>query len=186
MKKMIMICLIALSQLKGYGQEIPQRKSEIRVGYGLVPVQEIGTLLGDWITMGIVGRRVESTEGTGAISAGYSLNLTQRFSVGIDGFYGKNTVRYKDDLGDSKWSTYGGLVNAKYLYLDRGKLNLYGKGAVGYAQYHNRQKENSDNFGALSYQASPFGIRYGNKIGVYGEFGFGYLGIANVGVSFKL
>ncbi|MDR2269998.1 MAG: porin family protein [Sphingobacterium sp.] len=186
MKKTIMIGLIVLSQLKGYGQEDPQRKSEFRIGYGLVPVQEIGTLLGDWIAMGIVGRRVESTEGTGAFSAGYSLSLTPRFSVGVDGFYGKNTVSYKDDLGDSKWSTYGGLLNAKYLYLAKGKLNLYGKGGIGYAQYHNRQKENSENFGALSYHLTPIGLRYGNKIGVYGEFGFGYLGIANLGISFKL
>ncbi|MNI31371.1 hypothetical protein D3C73_852540 [compost metagenome] len=47
-------------------------------------------------------------------------------------------------------------------------------------------KKKIESFGALSYQFTPIAIRYGNKIGIYGEFGFGYLGIANVGISLKL
>ncbi|MDR3008818.1 MAG: porin family protein [Sphingobacterium sp.] len=186
MKKIIFILLAGLLSLKGYGQENMPRKSEIRVGYGLVPVQEIGTMLGDGIFMGLLGREVEHSSGTGTFTMGYSLNLNKRLSVGVDGFYGKNTVSYKDDLGDSKWSVYGGLVNVQYSYLNKTKLNLYGKGGLGYARYNNRQKENKENFGALSYQFTPIAIRYGNKVGIYGEFGFGYLGIANVGISFKL
>ena len=186
MKKIIFIVLVSLISFAGYGQENMQKKSAIRVGYGLIPVQEIGTMLGEGIFMGLLGREVEHSSGTGTFTAGYSRNLNKRMFIGIDGFYGKNTVSYKDDLGDSKWNVFGGLLNMQYSYLNKTKLKLYGKGGLGYAKFNNRQKEDRASFGALSYQFTPIAIRYGNKIGIYGEFGFGYLGIANVGISFKL
>jgi hypothetical protein len=74
MKKIIFIVLVSLISLEGYGQENMQKKSEIRVGYGLIPVQEIGTMLGEGIFMGLLGREVEHSSGTGTFTAGYSRN----------------------------------------------------------------------------------------------------------------
>lgn len=183
MKKIFTICFLAVLSLQVTAQESSVGRGEIRLGYGILPVQEIGTLLGDGIFMGIVGRKVDESKGSGALSAGYSYTLTPRLSVGADLFWSSTKVTYKDDLGDSKWNVYGGLLNAKYTYLNKNKFQLYGKGGVGYAQYSNKAGDTSNNFGNLAYQVSPVGLRYGNKIAVYAEFGMGYLGTVNAGIA---
>lgn len=183
MKKIFTICFLAVLSLQAIAQTSPIGNGEIRLSYGILPVQEIGTLLGDGIFMGVVGRKVDESKGSGAVSAGYSYNLTPRLSVGADLFWSSTKVTYKDELGDSKWNVYGGLLNAKYTYLNKNKFQLYGKGGVGYAQYSNKEGNIANNFGNVAYQVSPVGVKYGDKIAVYAEFGVGYLGVANAGIA---
>ena len=81
-----------------------------------------------------------------------------------------------------------------YIYLFRKYIELYTFAGVGPTS-STEQNTLSGSFGSsrqseskagLKGQYTPIGIRAGGRLGAYAELGYGYKGLVNLGISFKL
>ena len=79
-----------------------------------------------------------------------------------------------------------------YIYFFRKYLEVYTYAGIG-PSFISKQEMGSPGFDALSYkteivkaQYTPAGIRFGGRIGGYAELGYGYKGMVNLGISFKI
>ena len=127
------------------------------------------------------------------ISYAYALN--KKFTFGVTGAYDNSTGSFKQDneiVGNFRHQYLTVAAEGKYLYLNRPDFCIYGSLGLGGLVYFQNDKfpqastfinSKSYNFNAF---ISPIGIRYGKQLGGFLEAGFGYKGILNAGVSYRL
>jgi len=87
------------------------------------------------------------------------------------------------NFGISNFNLYTIALEIKYLYLNNKIIQLYGFLGAGYSLTFNKEFNDLKFFNG---QLTPLGIRIGNKIGGFAEIGFGYKGVANIGLSLNI
>ncbi|WP_254413013.1 outer membrane beta-barrel protein [Dyadobacter diqingensis] len=183
--KMILMAAVTypcLAQDKG--------RSEISASYSILPSENtFGNIWLGFSDKGPHGNR-DLTLRRGAFFAGYKYFVTDRIAVGAaTGFNGhahESNFRYTDFTGlEAQTLTVAGEVT--WIYLKRPAIKLYATAGLGFYtmrasvdSYHSATTTN----GATA-QITPIGIRFGKKLGVFTELGYGYKGILNTGFSIK-
>ncbi|SFW16897.1 hypothetical protein SAMN02927921_00303 [Sinomicrobium oceani] len=106
--------------------------------------------------------------------------------------YSSGTTFRKEDntfkeTGEVSANNYTIAAEGNYLYLNHTKFQLYsGIGAgVSFAKEKYNPNEPSsgsddDSLSHFNFHLNAIGLRYGNKLGVFAEAGFGYKGIIRV------
>jgi len=144
-----------------------------------------------------------TTTSSGAFHAGVNVKVW-RLMVGVVGSFEQiNVTNSYYAIGapafvkvQHDYFTFMGRVQWNWWSLPEVGFHVYGTGSAGFYNVNSKltQDENQLNESVgnkssgegFAYQVSPIGVSYGKKIAVYGELGYGYLGIVSAGVRFSL
>lgn len=186
-------------------------RNEIYIQYGTPTILELVTMLKT--PTNFEGFETTGHIFTGTPGVGYNFFLEDNFSIGIFGGYSfaQCDVR-KDNNGEEGpliytegVNNYVGQLSANWTYYQDDELTLQTGLYLG-VSYMNRnvtrnnalisssmltpeqfnQLPSSSEQLKLAYHFTACKIRYGNTFGVFGELGFGFRGLVNVGFSIKL
>jgi hypothetical protein len=207
MKKVILILLFVggLTSMVQAQSLSPVSNWAIDIGYGgFTPPILSGQAKGrsDFFTDGTQGQYTVTS--TGAFHAGISAKVW-KIRVGIVGTYedvfvknaftdvnpGGNIVGYVK-TSNQYWSA---MAKVEWNWVNFGGLHLYGNLAGGHYGVTSTLTQNTSSLtpdhttsdGGFAYQVTPIGARIGgNRVSVFLEAGWGFLGMVNGGVRFKL
>ncbi|TRX37946.1 hypothetical protein FNW52_03335 [Flavobacterium sp. ZT3R18] len=190
MKKGLTVLVLLAFGLVVNAQE-KQGKSEIRFSYGLGTVPQFADLMSDVWSVGLTGGyyKTENNQGTGAIGLEYLYDITPRISLKGGFVYekvGKDIIIAKVKSGRMEDSYYTVLAGADFNYFQKKTVKLYSGVSGGVSVNHHEYAGQTDTTNLVAYQVDAIGVRFGNKFGGFVNLGFGYKGILNAGLSYKL
>lgn len=187
---MVALCISLCNGLKA--QE--KGTSEIKASIGFATSTDLVNLISKPVTaaasLGTI--TYENGEYSPTFGLTYSYAPKKNWTLFADGFF----QTQKEDLmvskkydGTVKTSYYTIGIGSNYRYLSKGLVQLYSGLAVAYTFENEKyttstqiEKQNSSSF---NFQATALGIRLGRELALSAELGFGYRGIANMGVSYS-
>ena len=157
--------------------------NELESAYGIFPAMEIKKIAGDFYRNGTDPKAVEKITGTGSAVISYNRAVKERFYWGASVFYDKATIGYSNMPELRDWYVLGLMLNAKYNYVFDARFHMYSGLSAGYAGSWAQKAGIKDHHDAIAFQARVIGLRFGARVGVFAELGFGYEGILKAGVS---
>lgn len=173
-----------------------EKKTEIQLGYGLATTNEILNMFDQIVTtaFGTVDQVNEKYAGAGFFTINRKLNKAASIGLTFGVDYEKGDYRKNNQIiGNYKLYYYTIAGEYKYKYRVYKNSEFYGMAGFGYT--FGKDENNFDSstvviestsYNHLIYQFTPLGIRYGQSVAAFVEFGFGYKGIVNAGLSLKL
>lgn len=180
--KRILISVFLLLSLQGNAQAL-KNQGEFGVGYGLGSIYR---LAGEFASVWNDGSEVHSF----GINAWYRYHITHAVSIGLSAGYEKV---YTQGTFYDRMNCYTFAPELSWSYWDRnrnpahGNLKVYGAFSMGLAyitEDHVYFSENTvDSHVIPMGQITPIGFRFGTNIAGFAEFGFGYKGMLNFGVT---
>ncbi len=177
------------------GAAFAQQKgsSDISVTVGAATSTDLANLFTNIIAESFTG----GAYSTKNFKAGPTFGLTYRYAivnrwmVQADGFYQKMSEDLyvnNEKNGDLKYSYITVGLGTDYRYISKEYFQMYSGAAVAYTSEsidYAGQGEAPKGDGFFNYQLTAAGFRVGKKLAGFAELGFGYKGIANVGVSYQ-
>lgn len=168
---------------------------EFSLGYGFMGRQEIQVRnISNFVETKFTGTIGENTKKTfspmGPIRLGYTMYDTKHITLGADFSYANCQAEMNYANGNSEKSDFHFFTlmgNVSYQYLDNPKLNVYSglHFGVSYLRGKNLNTEKKGEDYLPAYHVTLLGVRYGEKMGVYGDFGYGYNGYVNAGLFYR-
>lgn len=176
------ICIPAEAQDKG--------KSELNIGGGVMASENAFADAIVLLLSALINDPEDVTIPGAAWSLTYKYNLSERLALGGASVYNPSPDRWIPDFAiNDRWKrrslTTAG--EATVYWTKQHAFQFYGTMGVGFfvkrKTFYEVQTETE--FG-YTFQASPVGLRIGNKVGVFMELGYGYKGVFNGGLSMRL
>jgi hypothetical protein len=179
---MLILALPSLAQDKG--------TSQIMAGYAMMPSENpLSTLWFGVAQLGWDDTRFNARRG--AVFGSYKYFVSNRIALGGTTGFNPNVLRsifwlQSLDRFDAKILTTAGEVTCSIF--SRPGIQFYAMAGLGFYV----MQSTVDNFSTSTQtygptvQITPVGIRFGKKVGVFGELGYGYKGIVNTGLSIKI
>lgn len=128
----------------------------------------------------------------GAIFISFAHNISERISSGA--CFGTNKITSDIILNNQVVGLlnrylYTFAIESDFVYIKKSNFQLYASAGFGYSfgkdEYFIDTGQTDKGFvGFMAFQVSPLAFRFGNKVSVFTELGFGYKGIANFGLSY--
>lgn len=197
--KTFLTCLIVITVAGNacFAQETSLDKNEIRLGYGFLTGPEmVNSLFSLWPAIGVSifkdTIRDYQCSFYGAADLEYNRFLKKWVSVGVSLSLNPISTLITTKSGiNLTWNYY--LVNVlpkvTFYYVNKGILSLYSGVEIGAALilWKDRQgsKTTYDNGFSAAFHLNAFGMRVGKQIGAYMEWGYGFRGAVNFGISGK-
>ncbi|WP_165042913.1 outer membrane beta-barrel protein [Dysgonomonas sp. ZJ709] len=188
MKKIILgLFLVCLA----FNLSAQNRRHELRGGYGVGTSNEAINSLSDILitdaTKNVVGG---DKTFNGAFNLGYKYSLNEKINVGANFSYERaGATAFVDVMksGELKSHYYTIAAEADYIYFRRENFTFYSTVGLGGTIYDQKYKmndggEDTKSHTNLNFQLSPIGVKYGDRLGFFGEMGFGYKGLFNFGL----
>lgn len=106
----------------------------------------------------------------------------------------RNLLVNKKQSGKDSSKAYTFAVETDYRYVSKPMIQMYSGLGIGFSSVKSnytldsslkREGGNSDSFTYFSYHVTALGLRVGKKLAGIAEFGFGYKGIASLGISYQ-
>ncbi|HEY6172629.1 MAG TPA: hypothetical protein VIX80_10260 [Candidatus Kapabacteria bacterium] len=169
---------------------------EFKLGISLFTAQEIalknGTAFAVEVPLKIQiegGEASRDIRSTGTFFLGGSGYLTERWSLGLQVFYGQYDVNTTYTSGNAFGFTnryFGAMGRVDFRWINDIQWQLYSGVSLGVAAVQS-QSVDGDKADQWTYgaQGTPLGVRYGDLFGVFAELGYGNLGIFAIGVNYK-
>jgi hypothetical protein len=192
MKKFFFLFLLCTPLISSNAQYI---RHDITVSYGIVTADQISDLLKDVLTTIFTFGTYEKDnyDYSGALFVTYKNAVNYRWHVGAT--LGMDNV--SGDLFSN--GNYNGTFSTKHRtlaaeadlrWVKRDHFQLYSGLGLGYTFTSEKGETTtgeSENLrsGHSAVQVNALGIRAGNRLGALLEFGFGYKGILNFGLSYR-
>lgn len=194
MKKSTLLFIVAMMLFTtALAQE---SKHEVRVGYGLVSSNMVIDAFSDFLATGLTAGYYTSKNKsfTGAFNLGYKYAISDVAHLG-------GTFAYEKGSSDAyyNWGVKGGKFRNEYFtiapeldveYFKTDLLSVYALAGVGgtfttrnYTSNEGEKEDESTLY--FNFQVTPVGVKVGKSVGVFGEFGFGYKGLLNLGLFAK-
>lgn len=181
---------------------IDYKKSEIYIQYGAPSVIELTNKL-ETKTLEPLGLELAKTKYTGIGAVGYNFYLSPYISLGAYFGISEADMRLTDKKGHDVYTNhvrnYTGLLGISWTYFRSGIWEASCGAWLGVAQLDERQEilytatshdeikipRENDRY-RFAYNLTATRIRVGGGVfGAFAEIGFGYKGLANVGLSVK-
>ncbi len=135
-----------------------------------------------------------SFRSSGALFGSYRRNLFQWLSVGLTaGFEKESKDLVIEGMNVGLYTRYVFTIapELQARYYHRGATTMYGALGIGNSfvseQYtsltSDKHLDATDNY--AGFQVSPIGIKVGRKLNGFGEIGFGYKGMVQLGISYR-
>ena len=197
--KNIFIIIVVLFFLVPVSNAQSDFSNEIKVGYGTISSNRIVGFFGDILVYpGTLGTlEYDDYQLLGTLFLEYNHSFNNWFELGGIFAYeriSKNAYSNSVILGKETNNIYTIGVQAGFNYLDKEVVKLYSQLGLAYtftANSFNEELENSnvkldkDIFHSFNFHVSAIGVRVGKQFGVSAELGFGYKGIANIGIGYR-
>lgn len=210
MKKLsaiILFCLVSLAGVQGLQAQAydddyyTYGKHEVFFQYGAPTFQELSNQIKHQIVTAKDGQKYEPTHFayTGVFALGYNFYTSPFMSIG--GYLGASTAILQMSKEGSTKSVFSstvlsltGLVTANWTYFHSGMWELSAQAAAGVCRWMDEQEMEDEHVKDISkdtarwrfaYHLSPLHVRWGGTFGVYADVGWGYKGVANVGLSIR-
>ncbi len=167
------------------------KKHELRVGAGIFSSNDLIDTYSDITSTALTGEMysVSDEKASGNYSLTYRHRPKSRLSFGFALVYSRlDTDMYSDeDYSGKSLNNYFTIApEIEYKYINRKNFKMYG--FVGAGVTLNRQEvtepdaTSTSNSWYFNFQATLIGVQLGHNLGIYAEGGFGYKGIASIGV----
>ena len=178
------------------------QKSEIRVGYGLMSSNSLlkkeSAYIGD---MNLTTSGTSTPTSSGALYASYRIRILPMVRLGASFGYEQVKKDYvmttpesavRNFSGNNKYLTFAADLQFRYFQLPAGILSLYWGASLGVGIHKQTLTPGpadpdptpvKGRDTRVAYQVTPLGLTVGVKnFGAFGEVGFGYKGIFQLGV----
>jgi len=175
------------------------QKNEFNLGYGMLTGPEVASAMSftmfSLIGIGILRDTVKSINPSayGIVSLNYLRYLAPWVSVGASASINPITMSIKSTHGyDFDYSMYllSIMPRVNFYYYNHKWMALYSgvEAGVSLDVYNNRSGNgHSISSGAgFAFHVNAFGFRMGKEIGGFMEFGYGFRGVVNFGISARL
>lgn len=170
-------------------------KFELRGGVGFATAPEILEDITGGITQSIVNPGFTKVDLSGTVAAMITILLKpeSRFSYGLDLVYDniKSNYIYADPAQNTRTNTgyLSIMARGDFKYVRKPSFSIYSSLAAGITLRNADVLEEgsdikTDDLGG-AFHVSPIGIRYGNKLAVWAEAGFGFKGVLCGGVAVR-
>lgn len=186
-KIMLLASLICCTFMRVEAQD--KGKSELNIGGGIMASENAFADAIILLLSALINDPEDVTIPGAAWSMTYKYNLSERLAVGGASIYNPSPDRWIPDFAiNDRWKrrslTTAG--EATIYWAKQRAFQFYGTAGVGFfvkrKTFYEVQTETE--FG-YTFQATPVGLRIGNKVGVFMELGYGYKGVFNGGVSVR-
>ncbi len=197
MKKLFLLLLMLQ-----VGNSFAQTKSgaiEINGSYGFISAPRVSNYESNIIgTVGTLGNYdVCDHKNAGPMSVHLKYYLSDRIKLGLNLTFEQQKEKTMDNglnTGKTKSNYYSLMPSFTYNYCQQDNCQIYGcvslGAGIGNSTFMPADKEiyrkKTTNSLQFAYQVSALGIRYGKKVGVFMELGYGYNGIFQAGLSYNL
>jgi len=198
--KLLLPCLLAITvgilPLKAQNNDFA--RNDVRLSYGIGNVYQMAlTSLTVTSTIFIVpfdSAYKSTVKDYGTFSFQYQYRVSKLIQVGAAVSFNPGSIDVKYDKGSTSYSTtyfVSVMPRIDFTYVNRGLITMYSGLALGATYYsirnnYSNQPDNVNSGLLFGFQVNGIGIRVGKNIGGFAEFGFGCLGIVNLGFSAKL
>jgi hypothetical protein len=196
---MILLLTLAIAMLgnAAYTQEIKTAKNEITLGYGCITGLEMAnSLISIWPAIGIsIGKdsiKDYTNSFYGVADLEYLRYVNPWIRVGASFSVNPISTVIRTKSGrELTWTYYvfSLMPRVDFIYVRKGILSMYSGVQAGAAFIFWQDKQGSStstDFGVEpAFHVNIFGVRVGKEIGAFMEWGVGYRGTFNIGVSGK-
>lgn len=166
-------------------------KHEIQIGVGLHSDEAvIPHMLENFVNV-LFGWSPTSIEPKTFLNISYRYRLKPKFSLGVTTGYRSRTYDKKHDRsGTYGYKTKSAVMAFECVFHHYHKPNIAVYSLAGLGSYFTQDQsiiypDQTYSDAAMTFQATPLGIRFGKTVGVFAELGYGYKGILNFGISGK-
>ena len=196
----LFVGLIVTLQLSAQSVEQNYQHHDVMLSYGLFPIDQFLSVESAMLNKQFPEKRYvrDHYTGSGTVSLAYRrITKNERLLWGFAmGFNQSRATLYNvgNEVGTLARQFISIAVDVEYRYINRGIVQLYSGAGVGYqigtekltAPIDSGMSDASGEINRMAWQANVMGIRIGKSIGGFAEFGFGYKGIINLGLSLQL
>ncbi len=195
-KSILLLCLLMF--IASSNNLFAQREydNDISMGYGLVTSNQIFDVTADVLTSVILPGiySTSNTQFSGGFIFNYKNSISDNWNAGLTfsyDFITKDVFIQREKRGDldRKYMTIAGEID--YRYFKREIFQMYSLVGIGYTFLRDKympiveNEISNDSSGFFNFQISLIGLRIGKELAFYTEFGFGYKGILNFGLSYQ-
>jgi hypothetical protein len=191
----LFLCM-SLSMQVGAVSICPYPQHEISFGMGGLSSYQMGLLYSDRLAADLVKGIAKSDSVSNKLKPAGPFFLTYKFfykeklSVGVSIVYSHNKVTSTfadNNIRETNYQTLALMPRMDFYYVRKPKFAMYGMLAGGVnAHFLKNITDNvTDKQVGVAYQVSPLCFRFGHKVGVVLELGFGTLGLVDAGISYR-
>lgn len=173
-----------------------QSNLEYHLGLGLGSFQAATVQAGTHSMISVAPATSENSKRTystaGPIRFGIKKHEGKHFLLGAEFNYTNIETNDASTTGGASVFTnfthYTLMASTQYKYIDKPKLTLYTgiDFGISYATAKNQSDGRKENDLNGAFQLNFLGIRYGSKLGLFGEVGFGYNGFFSGGLFYRV
>lgn len=193
-KVLTLICLLLnAGLLSAQAQEKGKQEFSIHIGGGTSnDFVNIGSSISSsLLTLGHI--TYKDSKSTPSVGVTYKYAIKNKWMILADAYYQsdkKNAFVANSKIFTQKSSYYTLGLGTDYHYVSNDWLQLYSGASVAYTLVHDKFSNTTANFkngnqNSFNFHVNAIGLRVGKKLGASLELGFGYKGIANIGVSYQ-
>ena len=198
MKKMMMMVAVALMTAMSVNAQSENLKNELSLSYGFGSTAQMGSGLGEGLSLVFSDTEYDDGAILGPISVEYFRHFNNpRLAVGGFVSYSKwdSDIQKKggnhEKVGERNRSYIAVMPAIKWYWVNKNSFGLYSKGAVGAAFLNSTEKDLATNTSKdessthFMYQLSFLGVEFGNKFRGFAEAGIGEQGFLQAGIRYK-
>jgi len=200
--KIIVFCLITLTITANVGltQEAPFHKNDFRMSYGKFTVSEVAIGMGEVFTS--IGHHIihdsilsSSITTFGSFAFQYQRSFGKVVQIGgiitFQPIVSKTHYKNGDHTQTDSYNIFSLMPRIDFNYVNRGIFSMYSGFAMGlcmasYSHNYSWQPDVSGVAATVAFQLNVVGFRIGKEIGGFIEFGAGFQGFINLGISARL
>ncbi|MFC6101334.1 outer membrane beta-barrel protein [Olivibacter domesticus] len=165
------------------------------LGYGVATANSIEDVITDIVITTATGGayKVADSKYSGAIFGGYRAYITKKLEFGGTFVYensSKDLLSESTKAGSVSTNTYAVLAELKYNYINHENFRLHSGLGAGVAHARSSTQDDviieKDKTTDFAYQVDAIGISYGHPFSISLNLGYGYKGIANLVLAYRL
>lgn len=185
------LCLLVFFTQNGLAQD----GGSFYVGYGVATANSVEDVIGDIIITTATGGSYKVTDSkySGAIFGGYRSYVTEKLELGGTFVYensSKDVLMESAGTSSVSTKTYALLAELKYNYINHQSFRLHSGIGAGVAHARTSTEDDvkieKDKTTDFAYQVDAIGVSYGKAFSVSLNVGYGYKGIANIVLAYRL
>jgi len=196
----VMVVVLLSTGLSAQSVEQNYQHHDVMISYGAFPFDQFLSVESSMLNDLYPDKRYirDHYSGSGIVSLSYrKITGSEKYLWGISAGYNQSkcSIYYlSDEVGQLSRQFITVAVDFEYRYVNRGILQIYSGGMLGYQfgtekltpPANSEMPGGTGTLNRIAYQANVMGIRVGKDIAGFMEFGFGYKGMVNLGVSAQL
>lgn len=191
MKKIYLLLFAGLLSFAGQAQN----QTEYHLGIGTGSVQELAVRNGVHPLFNVAITSSETPKRTysvaGPVRFGIKRHEGKHFLIGAEFNYTNIEVQntYSTGVTDfTNFAHYTVMASTQYKFIDNPKFTLYSgvDFGVSFSQAKNQSTNRKIQDLTGAFQVNCLGARYGSKLGVFGELGYGFNGFLSGGIFYRV